>query len=556
MIGTDLDDYRKVRSRLTRGNYAEDVSVNDVVLATISGAFRSWLLTRGEPVHSGTTVRAMVPVSVYDGDQRTRLGSGLKACFVDLPVGEPGASMRLHQIAFAMRQQMEGGQAVGAESIAGLAGFAPPTLHSLGARLGSAVSRRLFNVVITNVPGPQHALYAGDAKMLSTYPVMPLAKGQALSIGLTSYDGGVYYGLNADRTPCRTSTSSDRASSTRSASCSRARAPRGERPARPPAPWPGPRRRWRAGRCVDGGSAQGARGRAGHGRPRLRPVRRHVGRLRAHRDAGLRGVGPGPAGPPARGGHRRGAARRLQVRLRDGHRRRQAAAAAGGAGLARAAARQRPPAAPAAAHGGALGDRPGGAGSIEAVGALVSWVAKDAWAPREGVCVVALDFDSGQRVAFGRPRPPRCRSPRQSWPPAPSRGGTSRAPRRAPLHRRRGVVVDKPRPHGRAGSRRGVRPRPAGQLRQGRAAALAHPGGAAVAQPRHPALPARAGPRAPRRGPRDGAGAERGGSRGARVQPHGCQQAPSRHRDVPANIGTGTARPGALPDRTTFEDVG
>jgi hypothetical protein len=107
--------------------------------------------------------------------------------------------MRLHQIAFAMRQQMEGGQAVGAESLAGLAGFAPPTLHSLGARLGSAVSRRLFNVVITNVPGPQHTLYAGDAKMLSTYPVMPLARGQALSIGLTSYDGGVYYGLNADR---------------------------------------------------------------------------------------------------------------------------------------------------------------------------------------------------------------------------------------------------------------------------------------------------------------------------------------------------------------------
>ncbi|HET8768815.1 MAG TPA: WS/DGAT domain-containing protein, partial [Pedococcus sp.] len=79
------------------------------------------------------------------------------------------------------------------------AGFAPPTLHSLGARLGSAVSRRLFNVVITNVPGPQHTLYAADAKMLSTYPVMPLARGQALSIGLSSYDGGVYYGLNADR---------------------------------------------------------------------------------------------------------------------------------------------------------------------------------------------------------------------------------------------------------------------------------------------------------------------------------------------------------------------
>ena len=198
MIGTDLDDYRKVRSRLARGAFADDVTVNDVVLATVAGAFRSWLLTRGEAVHSATTVRAMVPVSMYDAEANA-IGSRLTACFVDLPVGEPGASMRLHQIAFAMRQQMEGGQAVGADSLAGLAGFAPPTLHSLGARLGSAMSRRLFNVVITNVPGPQHTLYAGEARMLSTYPVMPLARGQALSIGLTSYDGGVYYGLNADR---------------------------------------------------------------------------------------------------------------------------------------------------------------------------------------------------------------------------------------------------------------------------------------------------------------------------------------------------------------------
>jgi hypothetical protein len=83
--------------------------------------------------------------------------------------------------------------------LANLAGFAPPTLHALGARLGSAMSRRIYNVMITNVPGPQIPLYAGDARMLSTYPVTPLAKGQALSIGITSYDGSVYYGLNADR---------------------------------------------------------------------------------------------------------------------------------------------------------------------------------------------------------------------------------------------------------------------------------------------------------------------------------------------------------------------
>lgn len=205
IVGTDLADYRTVRSRLSLGHYSDEVTINDVVLATISGALRSWLLTRGEAVHNATTVRAMVPISVYDIDERDAddarrlLGERVTACFVDLPVGEPAASMRLHQIAFAMRSQIEGGHAVGADSLAGLAGFASPTLHSLGARLGSAMSRRLFNLIITNVPGPQRPLYVGNARMLSAYPVVPLARGQALSIGLTSYDGGVYFGLNGDR---------------------------------------------------------------------------------------------------------------------------------------------------------------------------------------------------------------------------------------------------------------------------------------------------------------------------------------------------------------------
>ncbi len=198
MIGTDLEDYRTIRSRLAKGAFAEEVTINDVVLATVTGAFRTWLLTRGEAVHGGTTIRAMVPVSMHEGPGAAT-GRDLTACFVDLPVGEPGASMRLHQIAFAMRQQIEGGRPVPAEALTGLAGFAPPTMHALGARLGSAVSRRLYNVVITNVPGPQQPLYAGGARMVSTYPVMPLSAGQALSIGLTSYDGGVYYGLYTDR---------------------------------------------------------------------------------------------------------------------------------------------------------------------------------------------------------------------------------------------------------------------------------------------------------------------------------------------------------------------
>lgn len=198
MIGTDLEDYRQARERVARGAFAKEVSVHDVILATIAGAMRSWLLTRGEPIRPDSTVRAMVPVSVVDS---TGAGGArhLAACFVDLPVGEPSPAVRLHQVAFAMRQQMEGGRGVGARTLTGLGGFAPPTIHAMGARLASVVSRRLYNVAITNVPGPQRPLYAAGAHLLSTYPVMPLMPGQALSIGLTSYDGGVYYGIYTDR---------------------------------------------------------------------------------------------------------------------------------------------------------------------------------------------------------------------------------------------------------------------------------------------------------------------------------------------------------------------
>jgi len=192
MAATDLDDYKRVRK-------SHGGTVNDVVLATVSGAVRNWLLTRGEAVTATTTVRAMVPVSVRADQHKGELGNRVSSYFVDLPVGEGSAVMRLHQVGFAMRAHKESGSAVGADALVQLSGFAPPTIHSLGARVASGFTRRLFNLVVTNVPGPQFPLYAAGARMLSVYPVVPLAKGQAVSIGLTSYDGGVYYGLNADR---------------------------------------------------------------------------------------------------------------------------------------------------------------------------------------------------------------------------------------------------------------------------------------------------------------------------------------------------------------------
>jgi diacylglycerol O-acyltransferase len=194
---TRLDEYRAVRA-------VHGCAVNDVVLAVISGAMRNWLLSRGEPVTGSSTVRAMVPLSVRAEPDDARvldaaLGNRVASFLVDLPVGEPNAVVRLHQITHQMRAHAESGRSVGAESLVRLGGFAPPTLHALGARAASGISRRIFNLVVTNVPGPQVPLYAAGATMLEMFPVVPLAKGQALAIGLTSYDGGVYYGFNADR---------------------------------------------------------------------------------------------------------------------------------------------------------------------------------------------------------------------------------------------------------------------------------------------------------------------------------------------------------------------
>jgi diacylglycerol O-acyltransferase len=186
----ELDDVKKIRK-------AHGGTVNDVLLNIVTGALREWLLSRGEPVVAGRSVRALVPVSMQDEDAVT--GNQVSSYLVDLPVGEPNPRVRLARLSFAMRGIDQHGQSVGADSLIALTGFAPPTLHALGARAARGLSRRLFNLVVTNVPGPQFPLYAAGSRMLEVFPVVPLARGQGLSIGMTSYDGRVYFGLNADR---------------------------------------------------------------------------------------------------------------------------------------------------------------------------------------------------------------------------------------------------------------------------------------------------------------------------------------------------------------------
>ncbi len=192
-VKTSLQDYRDVR-RFHGG------TVNDVILATITGAMRNWLMTRAESVHGSRSLRALVPMGVIDSElEPTSLGSQVAGHFLSLPIGEASPVVRLHQVSYALKAHKETGHAVAADRLAGVAGFAPTTFHALGSRVAAAQARRGFNLVITNVPGPQFPLYAAGAQMTESYPVQPLLPGHALSIGVTSYDGGVYFGLNGDR---------------------------------------------------------------------------------------------------------------------------------------------------------------------------------------------------------------------------------------------------------------------------------------------------------------------------------------------------------------------
>jgi WS/DGAT/MGAT family acyltransferase len=186
----ELDDVKNIRK-------VHGGTVNDVLLNVVTGALREWLLSRGEPVVAGTSVRALVPMSMQDDDAVA--GNRVSSYLVDLPVGEPNPRVRLTRLSYAMRGTAQHGRSVGADSLIALAGFAPPTLHALGARAARGLSRRLFNLVVTNVPGPQVPLYAAGSRMLEVFPVVPLASGQGLAIGMTSYHGRVFFGLNADR---------------------------------------------------------------------------------------------------------------------------------------------------------------------------------------------------------------------------------------------------------------------------------------------------------------------------------------------------------------------
>ncbi|MCD6640025.1 MAG: wax ester/triacylglycerol synthase family O-acyltransferase [Nocardioides sp.] len=228
-VRTELADYRRIR-RVHGG------TVNDVILATIAGALRGWLMTRAESMGGLKTIKTIVPMSVIDDElEATSLGTQIAGHIVHLPINEPSPVVRLHQVSYDLKAHRDTGRAVSARRLAGIAGFAPTTFHALGSRLAAAELRRGFHVSVTNVPGPQFPLYAGGAQMLESYPVHPLLPDHPLAFGVTSYDGGVFYGITTDRDAvpdadvlgqCLLESLEELKDS---ASASRARAPRGRK---------------------------------------------------------------------------------------------------------------------------------------------------------------------------------------------------------------------------------------------------------------------------------------------------------------------------------------
>jgi WS/DGAT/MGAT family acyltransferase len=184
----DLDRIKEIKNALGG-------TVNDVVLATVAGGLGRYLRAHGHPTID-LLLRAMIPVSVRSDEARGALGNQVAAVWASLPVGETDPVERLALVRGEMENLKESHQAVGARLLTELTGFAPPTVMAQAARLQAR--QRYFNLVVTNVPGPQFPLYVLGRRMRAIYPMVPLAQNLALGVAIMSYDGKLAVGLNAD----------------------------------------------------------------------------------------------------------------------------------------------------------------------------------------------------------------------------------------------------------------------------------------------------------------------------------------------------------------------
>jgi WS/DGAT/MGAT family acyltransferase len=188
-VDVPLEDLKQVKRALGG-------TVNDVVLAATAGGLRRLFEHRKEG-SSVEKIRAMVPVSVRQASESLALGNRVSLLFVELPVAELDPLLHYRKTVAATEELKGGDQAAGTETLIEVAGAAPPLIHSVVARL--AFTPRLFNITITNVPGPQTTLYSLGAPLRRIVPLVPIFSGHALGVAAVSYDGLLTFGLNADR---------------------------------------------------------------------------------------------------------------------------------------------------------------------------------------------------------------------------------------------------------------------------------------------------------------------------------------------------------------------
>lgn len=185
-----LEEVKRIRAE-------RSATVNDVVLAAITGGFRELLLYRGEEP-SGRVVRTLVPVSVRAENEHHAFDNRVSAMFAELPVGIEDPLERLDSVHEQMGVLKRSGQVVAAESLTALSGFAPAMLLALGGRLGTRVHQHSVNTVTTNVPGPQRPLYLAHRRMLEAFPFVPLGAQMRIGVAIFSYDGSINFGVTGD----------------------------------------------------------------------------------------------------------------------------------------------------------------------------------------------------------------------------------------------------------------------------------------------------------------------------------------------------------------------
>jgi WS/DGAT/MGAT family acyltransferase len=188
LVRNELADFKRVKD-------AFGGTVNDVVLTVVAGALQKWLRSRGVRTE-GLELRALVPVSIRTESEHHQLGNRIAAMRGPLPVYIEDPVARLRVVRQAMDGLKESKQAIGAEVLAAAQNFAPPTMLAQASRLN--FSTRLFNLIVTNVPGPQFPLYVLGRRMLDLVPIAFLPRDHALAIAIMSYDGGMDFGLLGD----------------------------------------------------------------------------------------------------------------------------------------------------------------------------------------------------------------------------------------------------------------------------------------------------------------------------------------------------------------------